>query len=90
MALPAAVWWVVFFAVPVVLVIAASFGRKVPSSAGRVSYSTLTLDNYHDALEGGFGLLAGLWHADRHGTLASRVHADVRVLPQLHKVLGIP
>jgi ABC-type spermidine/putrescine transport system permease subunit I len=54
LALPAAIWWVVFFAVPVVLVIAASFGSKVPSSAGRVSYSNISLDNYREALDGGF------------------------------------
>ena len=54
LALPASLWWVVFFMVPVVLVIAASFGSKVPGSAGRVSYSTLTLQNYRDALAGGF------------------------------------
>ena len=54
LALPATLWWVIFFAVPVVLVIAASFGSKVPNSAGRVSYSNLTLANYREALEGGF------------------------------------
>jgi spermidine/putrescine transport system permease protein len=54
LALPAAVWWVAFFAVPVVLVIAASFGSKVPNSAGRVSYSSISLDNYREALDGGF------------------------------------
>ena len=37
LALPASIWWIAFFAVPVVLVIAASFGTKVPNSAGRVS-----------------------------------------------------
>ena len=47
-------WWVVFFVVPVVLVIAASFGSKVPNSAGRVSYSSLSFDNYREALSGGF------------------------------------
>ena len=54
LALPASLWWVVFFVVPVVLVVAASFGSKVPESAGRVSYSNLSLDNYREALEGGF------------------------------------
>ena len=54
LALPASVWWVVFFVVPVVLVIAASFGSKVPNSAGRVSYSSLSFDNYREALSGGF------------------------------------
>ena len=52
LALPASVWWVVFFAVPVVLVVAASFGSKVPNSAGRVSYSSLSFDNYREALVG--------------------------------------
>src|SRR5436190_91016 len=54
LALPASLWWIVFFMVPVALVIAASFGSKVPGSAGRVSYSALTLQNYRDALDGGF------------------------------------
>ncbi len=53
LALPASLWWLAFFVVPVVLVVAASFGSKVPNSAGRVSYSSLTLDNYREALEGG-------------------------------------
>ena len=52
--MPASLWWVAFFVVPVVLVIAASFGSKVPNSAGRVSYSDISLDNYREALEGGF------------------------------------
>ena len=53
LALPASLWWLAFFVVPVVLVVAASFGSKVPNSAGRVSYSSLSLDNYREALEGG-------------------------------------
>jgi ABC-type spermidine/putrescine transport system permease subunit I len=53
LALPAMLWWIVFFVVPVVLVIAASFGSKVPNSAGRVSYSELSIDNYDEALAGG-------------------------------------
>jgi len=53
LALPAMLWWIVFFVVPVVLVIAASFGSKVPNSAGRVSYSELSMDNYDEALSGG-------------------------------------
>jgi ABC-type spermidine/putrescine transport system permease subunit I len=53
LALPAMVWWIGFFVVPVVLVVAASFGSKVPNSAGRVSYSNLSLDNYNEALDGG-------------------------------------
>ncbi|MFZ4810825.1 MAG: ABC transporter permease subunit [Ilumatobacteraceae bacterium] len=53
LAIPAGGWWVAFFVVPVVLVIAASFGEKVPGSAGRVSYSNLTLGNYREALAGG-------------------------------------
>lgn len=54
LAVPAWGWWVLFFLVPVVLVVAASFGTKVKGSAGRVSYSTLSLDNYREALDGGF------------------------------------
>ena len=54
LALPAWAWWVGFFIVPVVLVVAASFGSKVPNSPGRVSYQSLGLDNYRTALEGGF------------------------------------
>ncbi len=53
LAVPAWGWWVLFFVVPVVLVIAASFGTKIPGSAGRVSYTTLNLDNYREALEDG-------------------------------------
>lgn len=53
LAIPAWAWWVVFFVVPVVLVVAASFGSKIKGSAGRVSYSTLSLDNYREALDGG-------------------------------------
>ncbi|MEN9505009.1 MAG: hypothetical protein RI958_935 [Actinomycetota bacterium] len=53
LALPVWVWWVLFFAVPVVLVIVASFGSKVPNTPGRVSYDELTLDNYREALAGG-------------------------------------
>jgi spermidine/putrescine transport system permease protein len=54
LALPAWAWWIAFFAVPVALVAAASFGSKVPNSAGRVSYSQPSFDNYRTALEGGF------------------------------------
>jgi ABC-type spermidine/putrescine transport system permease subunit I len=54
LALPAFVWWIAFFVVPVVLVVAASFGSKVPNSAGRVSYSNLSFDNYREALQDGF------------------------------------
>ncbi|MFZ4718936.1 MAG: ABC transporter permease subunit [Ilumatobacteraceae bacterium] len=54
LAVPAWGWWVLFFLVPVVLVVAASFGTKVKGSAGRVSYTTLSLDNYREALDGGF------------------------------------
>jgi spermidine/putrescine transport system permease protein len=53
LAIPAWLWWVAFFVVPVGLVIAASFGRKIEGSAGRVTYSSLTLDNYREALDGG-------------------------------------
>ncbi len=54
LAVPAWAWWVLFFLVPVVLVVAASFGSKVPGSAGRVSYDRLSLDNYREAVDGGF------------------------------------
>jgi ABC-type spermidine/putrescine transport system permease subunit II len=53
LALPAWAWWAAFFVVPVVLVVAASFGSKIPGSAGRVSYDRLSFDNYREALEGG-------------------------------------
>jgi spermidine/putrescine transport system permease protein len=55
LAVPAWAWWVVFFVVPVGLVVAASFGSKIEGSAGRVSYDRLSLDNYRSALEGGTG-----------------------------------
>lgn len=54
LAVPLWAWWVGFFVVPVVLVIAASFGSKVPNSAGRVNYDHLSLENYREALKGGF------------------------------------
>lgn len=54
LALPVWVWWALFFAVPVILVVVASFGTKVPNSPGRVSYDQFTLDNYREALAGGF------------------------------------
>lgn len=53
LAIPAWVWWIGFFVVPVVLVVAASFGAKVPNSPGRVSYDSLSLENYRSALDGG-------------------------------------
>lgn len=53
LAIPAWAWWVFFFVVPVVLIVAASFGTKVAGSAGRVSYDRLSLDNYREALRGG-------------------------------------
>jgi ABC-type spermidine/putrescine transport system permease subunit II len=53
LALPAWLWWAAFFAVPVLLVVAASFGSKIEGSAGRVSYDRLSLDNYRAALKGG-------------------------------------
>jgi spermidine/putrescine transport system permease protein len=55
LAIPAWTWWAAFFVVPVMLVVAASFGSKIPGSAGRVSYNDLSVDNYRDALEGGVG-----------------------------------
>ncbi len=39
---------------------------------------------------GGTSLQVGAARLERFHALASRHHADVRVLPQLHKVLGIP
>jgi ABC-type spermidine/putrescine transport system permease subunit I len=54
LAIPAWTWWVVFFVVPVALVVAASFGSKISGSAGRVSYQRLSLDNYREALADGF------------------------------------
>ena len=54
LAIPAWAWWAAFFVVPVVLVVVASFGTKVPNSPGRVSYDQLSLGNYREALEGGF------------------------------------
>ena len=53
LAIPAWGWWALFFVVPVVLVVAASFGRKIEGTAGRVTYTDLNLDNYRTALEGG-------------------------------------
>jgi spermidine/putrescine transport system permease protein len=49
-ALPAWVWYVAFFAIPVVFVVRTSFGRKVPLSPGRVEYHHLGFQNYRKAL----------------------------------------
>jgi spermidine/putrescine transport system permease protein len=49
LAVPSWLWYVLFFAVPVVLVIASSFGEKIPGSAGRVSLTNPTLARYREA-----------------------------------------
>ena len=50
-ALPSWVWYIVFFAVPVAFVVVASFGRKVPGSAGRVDFSNPSFGQYREALD---------------------------------------
>jgi len=54
LALPAWIWWVAFFVVPVALVIVSSFGEKIELSAGRVSLDGPSLDRYSEALDGPF------------------------------------
>ena len=53
-ALPSWVWYLSFFVVPLVLVVANSFGSKVQGSIGDVSFSHVSLDRYHEALNGTF------------------------------------
>jgi spermidine/putrescine transport system permease protein len=50
-ALPAWIWYVAFFAVPVLLVVVYSFGEKVQGSAGQVDMSNPTLERYREALD---------------------------------------
>lgn len=52
LAVPAWAWWVLFFLVPVALVIVSSFGEKIPGSAGRVSLDSLSFDRYTEAIDG--------------------------------------
>jgi spermidine/putrescine transport system permease protein len=54
LAIPAWIWYVVFFAVPVALVVVSSFGQKVPGSAGRVELSDPSFDQYREALSDTF------------------------------------
>ena len=50
LAAPSWIWYVIFFAVPVALVVVSSFGEKVAGSAGRVDLSSPNLDQYREAL----------------------------------------
>ena len=50
LAVPSWIWYVLFFAIPVALVVVSSFGTKVPGSAGRVDLSNPNLDQYREAL----------------------------------------
>jgi spermidine/putrescine transport system permease protein len=50
LAIPAWVWWLVFFVTPVLLVIVTSFGEKIPGSAGRVSLESPSLARFDEAL----------------------------------------
>jgi spermidine/putrescine transport system permease protein len=54
LAIPAWIWFVVFFVVPVALVVVSSFGQKVPGSAGRVELSDPSFDQYREALSDTF------------------------------------
>ena len=50
-AFPSWFWYIVLFLVPVAFVVVASFGRKVPGSAGRVDFSNPSLERYREALD---------------------------------------
>lgn len=50
-AIPSWLWYVGLFAVPVAFVVVASFGSKVPGSAGRVDFSHPSLGRYREALD---------------------------------------
>ena len=50
LAVPSWIWYVIFFAVPVALVVVSSFGEKVQGSAGRVDLSNPNLEQYREAL----------------------------------------
>jgi spermidine/putrescine transport system permease protein len=51
LATPAWVWYVLFFAIPVAFVVVASFGQKVPGSAGRVDFGDPSFEQYRQALD---------------------------------------
>lgn len=51
LSLPAAVWWLLFFIAPVLLVVVASVGTKVAGSAGHVSFANPSFARYQDVLE---------------------------------------
>ncbi|MEO8363147.1 MAG: ABC transporter permease [Ilumatobacteraceae bacterium] len=50
-AIPSWLWYVGLFVVPVAFVVVASFGSKVPGSAGRVDFSHPSLGRYREALD---------------------------------------
>jgi spermidine/putrescine transport system permease protein len=54
LATPAWVWYVLFFAIPVAFVVVASFGQKVPGSAGRVDFGDPSFEQYRQALDDTF------------------------------------
>lgn len=54
LAVPAILWWLAFFVVPVAFVSVASFGSKIVGSAGRVSFDALGFDRYREALSDTF------------------------------------
>jgi len=54
LALPAWLWYLGFFVVPLVFIVVYSFGTKIQGSAGDVDTSPPTLDRYGDALSATF------------------------------------
>jgi spermidine/putrescine transport system permease protein len=54
LALPSWLWYVAFFAVPLVLIVVDSFGTKIQGSAGDVDLSSLTLERYRQAFDATF------------------------------------
>jgi spermidine/putrescine transport system permease protein len=51
LALPSWLWYVAFFAVPLLLIVIDSFGTKVQGSAGKVDLDQLTLERYREAFD---------------------------------------
>jgi spermidine/putrescine transport system permease protein len=54
LALPAWIWFVAFFVVPLLFIVWFSFGTKVQGTAAQVDTSALTLDRYREATSGTF------------------------------------
>ena len=54
LAVPAFVWYIFLFVIPVGLVIVNSFGSKVQGTPGKVDLSAPSLDRYREVVDGDF------------------------------------